>query len=254
MSKIASVKTINGKATVTVDTEQSHEVIDVENGACLVLVKGDGGYEPEPTPTPEHDGKHYTMNELLIEVNGLLQRHGFNPISEDDTPYVYDYLLRLWNRAEDEWNDFASWMFSEKTYPDIYNWHGGIKDYQAEAYNSLHAWLMAMQLSELVPTTGITTNAQTDLFGFAYSCGGGRAVPLYGLDIHADPMISRFAAGAIYAIVRGEYKYAYMETMRGEVGGSAINASDWNGLGYQGDSNVYGGMRTLGYIVNSDII
>ena len=257
MNKIASVKTINGKATVTVDTEQSHEVIDVENGACLVLVKGEDSDDPHPEPQPEptpDGGKHYTMNELLIEINGILQRHGFNPISEDDTPFVYDYLLRFWRKAEDEWNNFESWIFSEKTYPDIYNWHGNNKDYQDEAYNSLHAWLLAMQLSELVPTSGISTNAQTDLFGFAYSCGGGRSIPLYGLQIHADPMISRFAAGAIYAINRSEYKFSYMDTMRNEIGGTIINASDWNGLGYQGESNVYGGMRTLGYLVNSDVI
>ena len=248
MNKIASVRTINGKATVTVDTAESHEVINVDNGACLVLVKG------EDTPQPAPDGKkRYTLSELLVSYNAMLQRHGFSPVT-DETPLLYDYLKKAWDKAETEWNAAESWLFAEKTYPDIYNWHGDNKDYEAEAYNSLHAWLLAMQLSELTPTTGISGNSQTDLFGLAYNIGGDREVPLYGLYIHADPMVSRLAAGGCYVIMRFGYSFSDMDAMRREIGGMTINAKDWNGLGYQGENNVYGGMRNLGYLVNSDLI
>ena len=249
MNKIASVKTINGKATVTVDTEQSHEVINVENGACLVLVKGEDSDNPQPTPTPSRKA---TFAQTLTEMNEILASRGFKKITDTGTEKTYNYLLTAWNKADAEWNDDKSWLFDAKSYPDIVPWHGVVKSFEDEAYNSLHAWLMAMQLAELAPTTGTTTNTQTEFFQLAYSYGGGRAVPIYTLDIHADPMVSRLAAGACYVMLRSAYNYADMDKMREEFGGLVINASDWNGLGYVQGSD--GKMQKCGYLVNSEVI
>ena len=255
MNKIASVKTINGKATVTVDTEQSHEVIDVENGACLVLVKGedsdDPQPEPEPEPTPDPFHNRLRLGDLIAKMNGELTANGFKAITDLGTPTLYEYLLKAWDKADAEWSNPDSWMFSPKTYEDIINLHGDELTYMDTAYNSMHAWLMAMQLAALVPTQGIDSNMQTRLFVLAYEVGGGRAVPLYGLHIHANPMLARLVAGLICALVRNKYSYAEMDVMRQEIGGTLINGSKWSDLGYEGAD---GKMQKCGYLVNSDII
>ena len=248
MNKIASVKTINGQATVTVDTAESHEVIDVPNGACLVMVKGEGGGNEEPEPEPN---KYLKFADMIGAVDGILRECGHGDISDLGTPMLYNYLLKAWNKADAEWKKADSWLFDGATYPDIAPWHGVVKDYETEAYNSLQAWLMAMLVAELVPTTGTTTNTQTKLFKLAYEIGGGRVVPVYGLDIHCDPMVSRLAAGALYAMIRSGYSYADIDSMRSEIGGTTINASDWNGLNYKGSD---GKMQACGFLVNSDII
>lgn len=252
MNKIASVKTINGKATVTVDTAESHEVIDVPNGACLVMVKGEDGDTPEPTPDPDPFENKLRIGDLIAEMNNKLAEFGFKPISDGNTPNLYEYLLKAWDKADTEWKKQGSWMFSPETYRDLINLRGDEMTYIDIAYNSMHAWLMAMQLAELVPTLGtVNINMQTKLFALAYELGGGRAVPLYGLHIHADPMIARFAAGACYVMTRCRYSFGDMDAMRNEIGGQIINASDWSGLGYKGAD---GQMQAVGYLVNSDII
>lgn len=252
--KIAMVKTINGEATVTIDTEQSHEVIDVPNGACMVLVKGEDGDTPEPTPEPDPDPfeNRLRIGDIIAEMNNKLAEFGFKPISDGNTPNLYEYLLKAWDKADTEWKKQGSWMFSPETYRDLINLRGDEMTYIDIAYNSMHAWLMAMQLAELVPTLGTANiNMQTKLFGLAYELGGGRAVPLYGLHIHADPMIARFAAGGCYVMTRCKYSFGDMDAMRNEIGGTVINASDWSGLGYMGAD---GQMQAVGYLVNSDII
>lgn len=254
MNKIASVKTINGQATVTVDTAESHEVIDVQNGACMVLVKGEDGDTPEPAPEPEPDPfeNKLRIGDLIAEMNNKLAEFGFKSISDGNTPNLYEYLLKAWDKADAEWKKQDSWMFSAETYKDIINLRGDEMTYIDIAYNSMHAWLMAMQLAELTPTLGTANiNMQTKLFGLAYELGGGRAVPLYGLHIHADPMIARFAAGGCYVMTRCKYSFGDMDAMRNEIGGQIINASDWSGLGYKGAD---GQMQAVGYLVNSDII
>ena len=251
MGKIASVKTINGKATVTIDTEQSHEVIDVPNGACLVMVKGeDGDIEPGPEPEPDPFHNRIRLNDLIAEMNTELAEFGFKSIPTDGK--LYNYLSKAWDKADAEWQKTDSWMFSPETYKDLINLRGDDMSYMDVAYNSMHAWLMAMQLAELVPTRGTANmNMQTKLFGLAYELGGGRAVPLYGLHIHADPMIARFAAGGCYVMTRCRYSFGDMDAMRNEIGGLLINASDWSGLGYKGSDRQ---MLAVGYLVNSDII
>lgn len=139
---------------------------------------------------------------------------------------------------------------------EVYDYHGDDTSYSTEAYNSLQGWLFAMFLSEIVPDSGSVTNTQTELFRKAYSLGGGTEVPLFGLEPHADPMIARLIAGLIYSEMHDS---ADIESFRKELGGSAIQASSWNSLGYSNTmlSDEYGRqgyrMDKLGYIVNSEV-
>ena len=89
------VKTINGEATVTIDTEQSHEVIDVPNGACLVMVKGEDSDEPEPSPEPDPFHNRLRLNDLIDEMNNELAEFGFNSIHSSGN--LYTYLSKAWD-------------------------------------------------------------------------------------------------------------------------------------------------------------
>lgn len=190
--------------------------------------------------------------EVIDKMNTAISIYGFKPISTK-TPKTYRYLCDVYDNAASEFEKDDSWLFDKKTYNRIYDWHGTDRTYYGEAYNSIVAWAIAMCLSELCPTSGVKTNCQTEIFKVAYDLGGGRNVPLTGLEIHANPMISRFAASAIASELHNKYEGQISE-MRTELGGKMIPASDWNGLGYQGKDNGEGGMSCLGYLVNTDAI
>ena len=258
--KIAMVKTINGEAKVTIETEESREEMQLKNGACLVVVtpeEDEPEPKPEPKPEPEPTDEHLTFDEVLNEMNGLILSVGGSIITEYNTPKTYAYLQSAWSKADYEWNNRNSWMFSGEVFDDMYDWHGNNTDYRREAYDSLQAWLMAMCLTELMPTEGEYSNLQTQLFDKAFMLGGGFTVPLYGLELHADPMHSRLVAGACYVINRNGYTFADMDAMREEVGGQAIEAVDWDDLGYRNetlyDDEGRRGYCTLnvGYLVNT---
>ena len=258
--KIAMVKTINGKAKVTIETADNREEMQLKNGACLVVVaptEDEPEPEPKPEPQPEPDDEHLNFDEVLEEMNGLIRSVGGMGISATNTPNTYNYLQLAWNRADYEWNDRKSWMFSQEVFADVYDWNGNNTDYRREAYDALQAWLMAMCLTELMPTEGEYGNLQTRFFGKAFMLGGGFTIPIYGLDIRADPMHSRLVAGACYVLHRSSYDFADIDALREEVGGQTIDAEDWDDLGYRNetlyDDEGRRGYRTLnvGYLVNT---
>ena len=127
------------------------------------------------------------------------------------------------------------------------------------AYNAMQAFLMALELAELVPDSGETTNTQTELYKLAYEIGGSRSFPLFGgKTLIADPYAMRDAASIIYPICRGSYGGESIDTFRNELGGKAINATTWKDLGYKNKTitNADGTrlgykMEYLGYFINT---
>lgn len=210
------------------------------------------GDEPEPPvpPIPEPD-ETMSFDELIDTFNTLINSLGKNEI--DPSMDVYDYLKNLYDMADEEWNDEDSELFSKETYKEIYDYRGDNKEYESLSYNAMQAWLMAMAISELIPTAGELTNNQTELFKLAYEIGGGREIPLYGdYDMRSDVMIARLVAGTIYALNRGKFTFEDMNVFRDELGGESINAYDWNGLGYWSEDKM--SIGEVGYVVNSDVI
>ena len=188
---------------------------------------------------------------LLEQFNTLLTRS----VLVNST--TYNYLKANYEAADYEWNYNSIGLFSSSTYPEVYpgtDYRGNNNTYETLSYKAMQAWLMAMELSELVPTSGTSNNTQTKLFKKAYEIGGGKEVPIYSLNgngytLKGDIMVARLAAGAIYAINHDRYRNN-LSSMRLELGGSTINASDWNSLGYTEDSS--GKMTACGYLVNTD--
>ena len=211
----------------------------------------------------------------LEQFNDLLEDLGINRITEESTPRTYSYLQAAYLRAEDEWEDANSALFSPTTYPEVYpgtDYRGSNILYYDVAKAAMESWILAMLLAELVPSeaTGAeTTNNQTELYRFAYNDvdpdGDGKKIPLYGgFEIHSDPMIARLAAAGIYAKVRHGKTFAQIEEMRKEIYGDNndhwIPASDWSGLGYThtegknaNDERIGYTMNTLGYLINTSL-
>ena len=195
----------------------------------------------------------FDFQELINIFNDILKDNGNGPISYEETPTTYNYLNEIYNLCVEEWENPNSKLFIEETYPEVYDYHGDNTTYHELAFVAMKAWIFAMCLTEIVPTSGEYTNTQTQLFQKAYELGGGRELPLFGdYEIHSDPMIARYAAGILYAANRSKYTFEDIEIMRNELAGDFINKSDWEGLEYSSPDNK--SIGNLGYLVNSEEI
>lgn len=214
--------------------------------------------DPQPQPEPEPAVGRLSFQDFIDKFNQVLTSRGYKAITSNLK--VSDYLGWAFDFTNRQYNSDA-WMFKPETYPLVYDYRGTDTSDDGTAYNSLHAWLMASILSELVPDSGATTNTQTELFKLAYEIGGGRSYPLYNNKaFKADPYSMREAASVMYAICRGDSNISSMiDTYRAELGGKPIQASSWDGLGYKNtmltDSQGRRGYRMdyLGYCVNTTL-
>jgi len=195
-----------------------------------------------------------SFDDILSELNTILGKYNFKKVSESETQKTYDYLTNATMIALDAWTCPDHWLFSRELYKEVVDWHGSNTSYKREAFNAMMAWVCASCLAELCPTIGEKTNCQTELFKLAYELGGGRTVPIFGLELHSDPMVARSVGAACCALNKKHYSRLDFNEMRSELGGSLIPASDWKGLGYKGVDNEMNGMRYLGYLVNTDAI
>ena len=202
---------------------------------------------PEPTPTPQ------MYSDILDAMNTVLQRNSISTIADDSK--ADKYLKYMFNEAELEWKDSGSALFSTDTYPELYPIHGNISLYQDTAHTAMHSWLMAMCLSELVPTSG-DNNVQTQLFKCAYDLGGGASVPIYGsYTMRGDVNIARLAAAAVYHSLHDIYaENGMIADCRSQLGNHTIQADDWEGLGNtrQRNPDRSTGQPAIGYDVLSN--
>jgi hypothetical protein len=192
------------------------------------------------TPT-----KVLTYQELIDEFNTVLSSK-YTAVSQTSTPSTYGYLVTMYNRAIDEYDNSSKQgrghFFDKSTYPEVWSdYHGSNTAYANVAKNAMTSWLMAMCLAEIVPDSGTTVNTQTKLFKKAYELGGGRDIPLYGnagdgyYSLKSDVSIARLAASAVYAYSRtakssspGKYSFSDVDAFRSELKGSKINNGGLN--------------------------
>lgn len=263
------VPEIGGRSLVTADlaattkyktnvllygTNNNYDDVPVDNMPSDFYFTNNGTYEIVISNNePPEPSTGITFDEIINTMNPVLKANGFKQVSSSATPNAYKYLKGMYDAALAEWDDPNSKLFSKETYPEIYDYRGNNTEYHEVARTAMLSWVIAMCLTELAPNSGQLTNAQTQYFYKAYNLAGGRNIPLFGnYDIHSDVMIARFAAGAVYALKRGTYTFSEVNAFRNELGGSAINASGWSGLGYY--SPDYKSIGKVGYVVNSDAI
>lgn len=267
--KNIKVPEIGGRSLVTADlaattkyktnvllygTSNNFDDVPVDNMPSDFYFTNNGTYEIVISSNePPEPSTGITFDEIINVMNPVLKANGFKQVSSSSTPKAYNYLKGMYDAALAEWDDPNSKLFSKETYPELYDYHGNNTEYKEVARTAMLSWIIAMCLTELAPNSGQLTNAQTQYFYKAYNLAGGRNIPLYGdYDMRSDVMIARFAAGAVYALKRGTYTFNDVNVFRNEIGGSAINASGWSGLGYY--SPDYKSIGKVGYVVNSDAI
>ena len=138
------------------------------------------------------------------------------------------FLESAYNRADKEWNDASSVIFSPESYPEVCDYHGTNSEFEPLGYKAMQSWLMAMCLSELCAEDSAggkdSTNTQTELFKLAYEMGGGRSHPIYGdYTLKGDVFIARLAASAIYTLNHNNYDFQATQKMRRELGSKCID-------------------------------
>lgn len=233
------------------------ETGDKFTGEGYTFVVREKSVNPQPTPTPSGDGRIDVLD-LIGRFNNVLLERGYRAV--DMNMGVYEYISWAYDLTRRMY-DTSMWMFKPETYPLVYDYRGNDTSDDGTAYNALQAWLMASELAELVPDDGYNTNTQTELFKLAYEIGGGRSYPLYNNKaFKQDPYAMREAASVMYAICRGDSNISRLiDVYRQELGGKKIQASNWDGLGYQNtmlsDSLGRRGYRMdyLGYAVNTEL-
>lgn len=170
------------------------------------------------------------------------------PVKENTK--TWNYLMSGYNTAEDEWDNGTNGLFDPDNFPEIYNgsdYRGTNDKYETDgtSFNAMQAWLMAMELSELVLSYSAggktSTNNQTNLFQKAYEIGGGASVGLYGgYTVKGDPMIARLVASAVYTLNRKDRSFSDMNVFRNEICGNYINISgSFTGLDFVNSNPVW---------------
>ena len=221
----------------------------------------------------------YSYEFLRTQFNSILTDNHYNEIV--DGSGVDNYLRNSYEIAITEYAKPNSPYFSKNTYDEVFNgtksqW-GNNSTYEENgiALNAMTSWLMAMQLSELVADSGMTTNTPTKLYTAAYNLFKenrfGCRIPLYGdYTLKGDPAITRTVAGALYCVIRAkeEYSFSVIDSFRNALGGSKINSPYINEcLGCTEDAYKTGGYiasdcsgipyalsytKRIGYMVNAN--
>lgn len=218
---------------------------------------------------PEYDT---ILDEVITEFNDTLSEISGAPLiktaDNNGDGSLLSYLKEYYNAAKSVFSAASSPLFDIDTYPEVVDVDGLRGDDVSKkdlTFKAMISWLFAMCLTELMPSSGTTTNNQTKFFKTAWDLADGDTTSLYGnYDVHADPMIGRIAAGAVYAYIRGKKSYNDVQTLRQSLGFNAITASTSfdsasygrhaaiSALGYQGSK--FESPTSVGYLVNTALI
>ena len=237
----------------------------------------DASVKKEISAREKGSSKAIDFDVLLKPFNDIITSNNkYKEINKESTKDVYDYLKEGYDMAIGEYERNTKGLFADTIFKDeeAMDYHGTGDDYDSTyevdgtAENAMLAWLMAMQLSELVPDCSTDkepdNNTQTELFKEAYNIvvkkdDDGNIVipPLYSLNenkkgftLKGDPTVARLVAGAIYVLTR---EGKNISALRDKLNGSDICGGIWEGICYEPST---GGadspMVKLGYLVNTN--
>lgn len=220
---------------------------------------------------------YYPSTSLFSEGFNLLMNN-FDMVDVSASRY---YLSEMYNRAMEIFNDYKdngkdsdyAFLFTNEVddpvYYEIFPTNGYSLKYSGESHNIKFrgenttynvsdltrediyiSWFIGLCLSELNVTSG-NDNNQTKIMAKAYALGGGRELDLYNeYKIDYDPMILRYAAGAVYMILRGTFSRDSLRN--GGIGNSANFAVDDDWAGFNGSN--FDDSYELGYCVDTYVI
>jgi len=193
------------------EPETPKEPIDEKPQEPKVIIKPD---EPEPEPKTTEPTSDL-FKKVLINFEDILGEIGCGP--------TYEYLRILFEEAHSQYFEEKSTLgipllIKEENFPNVYNFYGENGNTEA-GFLHFVGWLFAMALSEVVPV------CRLQLFKVGYELGGyNRYSNIYGYKFEYDPNVLRIAASALYAAVRGSYKWD-MNEIREELEGTTYKES-----------------------------
>ena len=240
-----------GTAIIIAKIEDSSTVIGSQTQCTLNIYDHSG-------VRPGEDGVK-SFRDIIEEFNS---KGIYSPSIQNsgNTSDIYSYLEDMYNKSRQEYEGNSE-LFQSSTYEnlEVYNYHGNNKEYELDgtAENAMLYWIIAMCISELVPTSG-SNNKQTQLFKFAYDLGGndgdGRKYRLYNnYTPKGDLTICRLVASVIYAKNRSTYKSS-ISSFRSKLNESAISISGTLKDGLNLTGNIGSKPTNYGYSVDIDSI
>ena len=128
-----------------------------------------------------------------------------NELVEEAVAQSWPYLSSVHNLPS---------LYQEENFPEIYDWHGKKED-RENTTRELVAWVVALQLAEIVP------EKRDDIFKAGYVVGGDKDTPIYDFEFYSDKNIARLVASSIYSAMRGKKMIndEAIAIMRAELGG-----------------------------------
>lgn len=266
----ASVNSSTRLISITVransDNQRTGTITPVVDGSSCTLntisVSQDGS-----SPTPPSGV--FTYPQLREQFNAILTARGKNALVEGSG--VDNYLSGSYETAIAEYAKTNSKYFDKSTYEEVFTdgrsqW-GSNSEYESNGFalNAMTSWLMAMQLAELVPDSGVSTNTQTELYAAAYNTfqpnNYAWSIPLYNnYTLKGDPAITRLVAGALYSKIRSNYTFNQIDSFKSSLGGQVINnpyansSLGWVEDAYQGAPYCLSYSRRIGYGVNANLV
>lgn len=120
---------------------------------------------PVPVPSPDDSGddspkeqtvERLTTEQLISKFNVVLKSTGHKPMT--DSMDVTGHMKWASMFAGREFDNPDSEFFKPENYPEVCDYHGKNESTLNLVYNAMRAWLFAMSLSEICPTSGKTTN------------------------------------------------------------------------------------------------
>ena len=224
-----------------------------------------------PTPIVSED-KLTIFNELINSFNLILYDNPSRYINNDNKNITYQYLLSLFNIADDEWNKpINNSLFNKDLYFEPVDYRSSDTEGDLNTYKAMQAWLIAMCLAELVPTSGLSTNNQTELFKCAFQFGNNNLYKIGSTDSNAniiqancygikqDAMIARYVASIIYAN-NHDRNINIINTCRQEMNSSCISINSFNldtnpsDLSCSSYGYTFKSKTIIGYFINGDDI
>lgn len=144
-------------------------------------------------------------------------------VTKDKHPKTYAYLRKLVREAyyqvykRKSFNGLP-YLYKRENFPTVYDYFNGKEDPQENTttYFKMLMWIVAMQLSELMPTK------RNDIYEIGYDTP--MNLNIFGHSFHSDPNVARLVGSAIYATMRAVCQ-PDIEAMRKEVGGSKYASS-----------------------------
>lgn len=200
-------------------TEEPEKPIDEKPKEPQIIKPEEPVVVPVESKPIEETPKKPALAELFEEIFPKFEEITGN-MGRNST---YGYLHALFAEAYYQYYENRTTLglpllIKEENFPTIINYYGDDGD-EKSGFLTFAGWLFAMALSEIKPI------CRLQLFKTGYKLGGyDKYSNIYGYQFKYDPNVLRIAASALYAAVKGYFKWE-IDKCRKELGGTTYKES-----------------------------